>query len=63
MWHRIDAIDDEHNKDRCDIEGVSHCCWKVFFKKFEFFFLFRSNMFLMFLNYFDVLISKIIFKK
>ena len=32
------------------------------FKNFEFFFL-RINFFLVFLNYFDALISKIIFKK
>jgi hypothetical protein len=52
-------------KNCIPVGGVWHCCWKALFKKFEFFFFFLllSNMFLMFSNHFDVLISKIIFKK
>jgi hypothetical protein len=40
------------------------CVLKAFLKKFEiflFFSLFQINIFLMFLDYFDVLMSKIIF--
>jgi hypothetical protein len=45
---------------------VCFCILKVFFKKIKFFLFFsllQINIFLMFSNYFIVLISKIIFKK
>jgi hypothetical protein len=43
--------------------SVLHCVSKAFLKKFEIFFLLQINMFLMFSNHFDVLTSKMIFKK
>jgi hypothetical protein len=42
------------------------CVLEIFLKKFKFFLFFpllQINIFFMFLVYFDVLISKIIFKK
>jgi hypothetical protein len=42
------------------------CVLEMFLKRIKFFLifsLFQINIFLVFLNYFDVLISKIIFKK
>jgi hypothetical protein len=39
--------------------------FQEYFKKFKFYFIFfiLNNIFLIFLDYFDMLISKIIFKK
>jgi len=45
---------------------ICFCVSKIFLKKFKFFLFFSSlqiNIFLVFLDYFDPLISKLIFKK
>jgi hypothetical protein len=48
----------------CYLDSVCFCVLKVFLKKFKFYFIFfiQINIFLVFLDYFDALISKIIFK-
>jgi hypothetical protein len=46
----------------CSIEYICFYILKIFFKKINFFICFKL-IFLMFLDHFDVLISKIIFKK
>jgi len=51
-----------HSVNNFYYEAVCFCVWKAFPKKFDFFLLW-INMFLMFSNHFDVLISKIILKK
>jgi len=42
---------------------MNFCILKAFLKKFDFFFLLQINIVLVFSNHFDVLMSKIIFKK
>jgi hypothetical protein len=42
---------------------VCFCVSKAFLKKIDFFSLLQINMFLVFLDHFDALISKMIFKK
>jgi hypothetical protein len=52
-----------------DVEKIKNCLFLLFknvFKKFKFylfFYLLQINIFLVFLDHFDALISKIIFKK
>ena len=42
---------------------VYFCVLKIFLKKIKFFYLFQINIFLVFSDHFDILISKIILKK
>ena len=45
------------------IELIYFCVLKVFLKKIKNFYFFKINIFLIFLNHFDMFILKIIFKK